>query len=523
MNPPSTLVASGYVAIGGGIGAVLRYQLGRGMTHWLGVQVVTTFPWATLAANVIGSMAMGLLAGFLARHGQGGEQWRLLLGVGLLGGFTTFSSFSLELMLLIERGQAMQGFAYAAISVLAGLRRSISALSPCGSPDDRSPGSGRSQEGQRRAGPGPPVHRRGGRRRHPARSLVQAPPAADQLRHGQQVGAHRADPRRRQARSSRRTESAPGKCCACRRAAMSTAATARSPPADRRADRPGRGDADRAHAFRAGAQQAARPRDAGRHQDPQPCRRPARSLCRRGRTAPAAGPPARQGYQRRPADRPHPGQRGLFLEALCRAARPRRSIGRWSSACRRSSRARSTRRSPSSRAPAARRCTSTWRTASRRKTKYRVVDRAGNRAAWLELEPLTGRTHQLRVHCAAMGHPIVGRRQVRRAGCLPDRLDQPQDAPPRPPPDHRLARWRQDRRDRRTARAFRRQHGAARLRPESQRRRRPVRDDPPPKTREEKKQAGRAHAKQVRKGRRGERTSRRTGGVAPKRPTKKPR
>lgn len=121
MSPPTTLVASSYVAIGGGIGAVLRYQLGRGVTHWLGVQAVTAFPWATLAVNVIGSLAMGLLAGFLARDGQANEQYRLLLGVGLLGGFTTFSAFSLELMLLIERGQAMQALAYALISTLAGL------------------------------------------------------------------------------------------------------------------------------------------------------------------------------------------------------------------------------------------------------------------------------------------------------------------------------------------------------------------------------------------------------------------
>ena len=121
MTASSPLAASLHVALGGAIGAVMRYQLGRGMTQWLGPAAVTAFPWATLAANVIGSLAMGLLAGYLARHGQGGEQARLLLGVGLLGGFTTFSAFSLELMLLIERGQAGQAFIYGAVSVLAGL------------------------------------------------------------------------------------------------------------------------------------------------------------------------------------------------------------------------------------------------------------------------------------------------------------------------------------------------------------------------------------------------------------------
>ena len=121
MSPPSPFMATSSVALGGAIGAVLRHQMGRGMTHWLGVQAVTAFPWATLAVNVVGSLAMGLLAGFLARHGQGGEHWRLFLGVGLLGGFTTFSSFSLEMMMLIERGQALQALTYALISVLAGL------------------------------------------------------------------------------------------------------------------------------------------------------------------------------------------------------------------------------------------------------------------------------------------------------------------------------------------------------------------------------------------------------------------
>ena len=121
MTTPSPLAATGLVALGGAVGAVARHQAGRGMTALLGPAAVSAFPWATLAVNVVGSLAMGLLAGWLARHGSGGETARLLLGVGLLGGFTTFSAFSLELMLLIERGNAGAAFAYAAVSVLAGL------------------------------------------------------------------------------------------------------------------------------------------------------------------------------------------------------------------------------------------------------------------------------------------------------------------------------------------------------------------------------------------------------------------
>ena len=119
MTTSNPLAATGLVALGGGAGAVLRYQTGRALTALLGPATVAAFPWATLVVNIVGSLVMGLLAGWLARHGSASETWRLLVGVGLLGGFTTFSAFSLELMLLIERGQSATALAYALISVLA--------------------------------------------------------------------------------------------------------------------------------------------------------------------------------------------------------------------------------------------------------------------------------------------------------------------------------------------------------------------------------------------------------------------
>jgi CrcB protein len=116
----SPLAASALVAGGGAIGALARYQTGRLITHAVGTRAAEAFPWATLGVNVAGSLAMGVLVGWLARSG-GSESLRLLIGVGVLGGFTTFSAFSLEMLQLIERGAAGLALTYALVSVIAGL------------------------------------------------------------------------------------------------------------------------------------------------------------------------------------------------------------------------------------------------------------------------------------------------------------------------------------------------------------------------------------------------------------------
>lgn len=103
------------VMLGGALGALGRYQFGRMATHMMG----PGWPWGTIGVNIIGGFLMGSLVGWLARHDSGGgEQIRLLIAVGMLGGFTTFSSFSLEVMLMIERGQWSSAIGYALLSVL---------------------------------------------------------------------------------------------------------------------------------------------------------------------------------------------------------------------------------------------------------------------------------------------------------------------------------------------------------------------------------------------------------------------
>jgi CrcB protein len=101
------------VAVGGGLGTALRFGVGRWALALLG----PGFPFGTFAVNIIGGFLMGLLAGWLARFGEGGEELRLLLGVGVLGGFTTFSAFSLEVFNMINRAEVALAAAYAMSSV----------------------------------------------------------------------------------------------------------------------------------------------------------------------------------------------------------------------------------------------------------------------------------------------------------------------------------------------------------------------------------------------------------------------
>lgn len=95
-----------YVAAGGAIGAVGRWLLSAALPH------------GTLSVNIIGSLLMGVLIGLLARYGDGAANLRLFLAVGVLGGFTTFSAFSLEAVSMIERGEWAATAVYIASSVV---------------------------------------------------------------------------------------------------------------------------------------------------------------------------------------------------------------------------------------------------------------------------------------------------------------------------------------------------------------------------------------------------------------------
>ena len=108
------------VFIGGGLGSTLRHTVNMIAARSLG----TAFPWGTFLINITGSTIMGVIAGYLAFKGEASQPWRLFLMTGILGGYTTFSAFSLDAALLYERGETALALLYVLGSValaIAGL------------------------------------------------------------------------------------------------------------------------------------------------------------------------------------------------------------------------------------------------------------------------------------------------------------------------------------------------------------------------------------------------------------------
>ena len=108
------------VFLGGGLGAAMRHGINLAVARMLG----TAFPYGTLLINITGSFIMGLVAAYFAFKGDASQHWRLFLTTGILGGYTTFSAFSLDVALLYERGE----FGMAALYVIASVVLSIVGL-----------------------------------------------------------------------------------------------------------------------------------------------------------------------------------------------------------------------------------------------------------------------------------------------------------------------------------------------------------------------------------------------------------
>ena len=108
------------VFFGGGLGASLRHLINVTCARWLGFG----FPWGTFIINITGSTVMGLIAGYLAFKGEASQPWRLFVMTGILGGYTTFSAYSLDAALLYERGE----LGLAALYVVGSVALSIAGL-----------------------------------------------------------------------------------------------------------------------------------------------------------------------------------------------------------------------------------------------------------------------------------------------------------------------------------------------------------------------------------------------------------
>ena len=104
-----------YIALGGALGAMARYALGHKISELLGA----TFPYGTLSINLLGSFFIGVLWVWFAQPSWGNPAYKHVLIIGFLGAFTTFSSFSLESLLLLQQDRFLAFFLYVGTSVVA--------------------------------------------------------------------------------------------------------------------------------------------------------------------------------------------------------------------------------------------------------------------------------------------------------------------------------------------------------------------------------------------------------------------
>ena len=113
------------IALGGALGAVARHFI----SHWSVVVVGKGFPWGTLTVNVVGCFALGVMVEVMALVWSPAADWRAFLTVGLLGAFTTFSAFALDISILHERGEMLQAILYITVSVAGSIAAIFAGMS----------------------------------------------------------------------------------------------------------------------------------------------------------------------------------------------------------------------------------------------------------------------------------------------------------------------------------------------------------------------------------------------------------
>ena len=113
------------IALGGALGAVARHFI----LQWSVVALGNGFPWGTLTVNVVGCFALGVVVEVMALVWSPAAEWRAFMTAGVLGAFTTFSAFALDISILHERGEMLQAILYVTVSVAGSIAAILAGMS----------------------------------------------------------------------------------------------------------------------------------------------------------------------------------------------------------------------------------------------------------------------------------------------------------------------------------------------------------------------------------------------------------